>query len=332
MSSSESKDYYAILEVTRGSTDAEIKKAYRKLAMKWHPDKNPDNSDEAARKFQDIGEAYDVLSDKQKRAIYDQYGYEGLRDGIPGATGATGYSYQGNAQEIFESFFGTANPFAAFGYGDTMPFASKLNKPGPKKPDPVLRPLPCTLIELYNGCTKKLSVTRKRFNQEQELVEETKTLTVIVKPGWKIGTKVTFPGEGDEGVGILAPDVVFVVADKPLKVAASETENSDEIPVLPYERSGNDLIYTYKLSLADALTDCSLQIPTLDRRLISIACPEVVSPYYEKVVPNEGMPISKAPNTRGNLIIRFHILFPKYLNGQKRTKIREILAGEDLLT
>lgn len=78
------KNYYETLQISKGSTDAEIKKAYRKLAMKWHPDKNPDIPEEAARKFQEIGEAYDVLSDKEKRGIYDRYGYEGLRDGVPG--------------------------------------------------------------------------------------------------------------------------------------------------------------------------------------------------------------------------------------------------------
>ena len=80
-------NYYDILEVPKNATDADIKKAYRRLAMKWHPDKNPDNAEEAARIFQDIGEAYDVLSDMEKRAIYDRYGYEGLRDGVPNGEG-----------------------------------------------------------------------------------------------------------------------------------------------------------------------------------------------------------------------------------------------------
>jgi curved DNA-binding protein CbpA len=80
-------NYYDILQVQKNSSDVDIKKSYRKLAMKWHPDKNPENSEEAAKRFQEIGEAYDVLSDLEKRAIYDKYGFEGLRDGIPNAEG-----------------------------------------------------------------------------------------------------------------------------------------------------------------------------------------------------------------------------------------------------
>lgn len=88
-------NYYEVLQLPKNSSDAEIKKAYRKLAMKWHPDKNPDNAEEAAKKFQEIGEAYDVLSDMEKRAIYDQFGYEGLRDGVQNSDGGT------NLHDIF---------------------------------------------------------------------------------------------------------------------------------------------------------------------------------------------------------------------------------------
>jgi DnaJ-class molecular chaperone len=82
MSIYDSKDYYGVLQIPKAATDVEIKKAYRKLAMKYHPDKNPDLPEEAASKFQEIGEAYDVLSDQEKRAIFDQYGYDGLKDGV----------------------------------------------------------------------------------------------------------------------------------------------------------------------------------------------------------------------------------------------------------
>ena len=111
------KDFYQIMGVARAATDAEVKRAYRKLAMRWHPDKNPDNQEEAQAKFQDIGEAYTVLSDKAKKAIFDQFGYEALRDGVPDNEGGVrgGWTYTQNARELFTQFFGTDNPFADFG-------------------------------------------------------------------------------------------------------------------------------------------------------------------------------------------------------------------------
>lgn len=103
-------------------------------------------------------------------------------------------------------------------------------------------------------------------------MDEAKTLSILVKPGWKKGTKISFVNEGDEGPGLIASDIEFIVQEK---------ENSDP----GYVRDGNNLIYTHKLSLSDALTDHNgLQVRTLDSRIISIACPEVVSPFYEKII------------------------------------------------
>ena len=198
-----------------------------------------------------------------------------------------------------------------------MPFASKLSRPGPKKPEPIVHNLECSLTELYKGCVKKFDATRKRLSAEGIYMDETKQLIINVKPGWKKGTKVTFPCEGDETPGAVAADIIFVIHEK-----------ADADP--GYMRDGHNLVYTYKITLSDALTDCSLQIPTLDGRVISIACPEVVSPFYEKNIPGEGMPLSKKPETKGDLLIRFHILFPKYLDGTRRTKIKELLANQPL--
>ncbi|WJX44585.1 DnaJ sub B member 6 [Trifolium repens] len=99
-------DYYKILQVDKNANDEELKKAYRKLAMKWHPDKNPTNKKEAEAKFKQISEAYDVLSDPEKRGIYDQYGEEGLKGQVPppdaaGGGGGTSFYSTGDTPGSF---------------------------------------------------------------------------------------------------------------------------------------------------------------------------------------------------------------------------------------
>uniref|UniRef100_A0A673JJF0 DnaJ homolog subfamily B member 6-like n=1 Tax=Sinocyclocheilus rhinocerous TaxID=307959 RepID=A0A673JJF0_9TELE len=112
-------DYYVILGVQRNSSPDDIKKAYRKLALKWHPDKNPDNKEEAEKKFKQLSEAYEVLSDANKRNLYDRYGKEGLTPGGGGGRGHFNNDHFGgftfrNPEDVFREFFGGQDPFADF--------------------------------------------------------------------------------------------------------------------------------------------------------------------------------------------------------------------------
>ena len=113
------KDFYDILGLSRGANESEIKKAYRKLAMKWHPDKNQDNKDFAEKKFKAVSEAYEVLSDPKKKDLYDQFGEDGLKEGFGGGGGFNA----SNAEDIFAQFFGG-------GMGGGGPFGGMGGMPG----------------------------------------------------------------------------------------------------------------------------------------------------------------------------------------------------------
>ncbi|KAG7377123.1 DNA-directed RNA polymerase III subunit RPC3 [Phytophthora pseudosyringae] len=306
-------DYYELLQVPRGATEQEIKKAYRKLAMKWHPDKNKNNLAEAQYRFQEISEAYDVLSDPERRAIFDQYGYDGLKNGVPDENGGMrdGYAFNERASEdVFSKFFGTSNPFGDFGFGDTLPFASSLRKKGPEKAEPIVRELVCTLEELFLGTSKSVVVERKRL-QHDELVDDAKTFVIKIKPGWKTGTKVTFDREGNETRTNEAGDVIFEVVQQEHTL---------------FKRDGTHLVFAAKLKLSEALGDYCVEVPTLDGRKLAISCNEVVNPSSEKVVKKEGMPISNQPGERGDLRIRFDIAFPRHLTTLQKTALLKILG------
>ncbi|KAM7500762.1 hypothetical protein LguiA_025176 [Lonicera macranthoides] len=409
-------DYYKILQVDKNAKDEDLKKAYRKLAMKWHPDKNPTNKKDAEAKFKQISEAYEVLSDPQKRAVYDQYGEEGLKGQVPpqdagGPSGATFFQTGDgpnvfrfnprNANDIFAEFFGFSSPFGGMGgpgggggsgmrggsrfsggmfggddifssFGDGRPMSS-----GPRKAPPIKNQLPCSLEDLYKGTTKKMKISReiadasgslyesqaaflyeceldhihvldwstrsstlansdaphrfpshanmlfhavmaptwsttvgKDFHMKTLPVEE--ILTIDIKPGWKKGTKITFPEKGNEQPNFIPADLIFIV---------------DEKRHGTFTRDGNDLVFTQKISLAEALTGYTVHITTLDGRKLSIPINNVIHPKYEEVVPREGMPLPKDPSSRGNLRIKFDIKFPSRLTAEQKTGIKRLLTA-----
>lgn len=137
-------DYYTILEVNRNATEDDLKKSYKRLAMLWHPDKNP--SPEAEAKFKQLSEAYDVLSDSKKRQIYDLYGEEGLKSGqfqtapTPSSTSSSEPSSQHNHQRQH-------NPYYDFKVRSTKAAA-------------IEKLLPCSLEDLYKGVNKNMRISR----------------------------------------------------------------------------------------------------------------------------------------------------------------------------
>jgi DnaJ family protein B protein 4 len=136
-------------------------------------------------------------------------------------------------------------------------------------------------------------------------------LTIDVKPGWKKGTKITFPEKGNEQPGVIPADLVFIIDEKPHPV---------------FTREGNDLIVTQKISLVEALTGYTVNLTTLDGRRLTIPVTNVVHPEYEEVVPKEGMPLQKDQTKRGNLRIKFNIKFPTRLTSEQKTGVKKLLG------
>ncbi|KAI1296392.1 hypothetical protein EDD11_007342 [Mortierella claussenii] len=337
---------------------------------------------DAKKKFHDISEAYEVLSDKNKRAIFDQYGEEGLKGGgppPPGAggaggfpdgfsggfpgggghtfsfsTGAPGGGGQGgfrptDAEDIFRQFFasfggggggsggmggmggmgGTGGmggmggddgdyDMGGFGGGGTgmrggmggRPRASRQHAP-PEKPPALERPLAISLEDLHRGVTKRLKVTRKVIGGSGRSTD--KILTIDVKPGWKAGTKIRFPREGDEFPNGSVQDIVFTIEEKPHPV---------------FQRRGDDLIMKLELTLLEALTGFTKNIKTLDGKTlpISASSSRIIQPGQEERFPGEGMPISKKVGQKGDLIVTFMVRLPTQLTAAQKEDLKKLLA------
>lgn len=357
------KDYYGILGVSKSASEDEIKKAYRKMALKYHPDKN--KSPGAEEKFKEIAEAYDVLSDEKKKNIYDQYGEEGLKGGMGGGggSGAPGggfqqYEFQGDPRHIFKTFFGGEDPFASMfgssfshdgGHGGSHmffsshgpgsggyeqmetddPFIQQMNNGrgfsqfqqmshggggGSRKQrqDPTItHQLPVSLEDIFSGKTKKMKITRKVLNPDGQSTHlEDKVLSIDIKKGWKAGTKITFPREGDQLPNNIPADVVFVIKDKPHPV---------------YTREGSNLKYKATITLKESLCGTTIHVPTIEGSHSRLSVNWVVKPGSTQILIGEGLPLPKQPSKRGDLIVEFDVKFPTQLNKATKDILRDCL-------
>lgn len=328
--------FYDLLGVSPSASESELKKAYRKGALKYHPDKNP--SAEAAEKFKEISRAYEVLADSNKREVYDQLGEEGLSgQGGPGGMGG---------DDMFSQFFGGMFP------------GGQRGPQGPQRGRDIQHVLACTLEELYKGKTAKLALNKtilcpgcegrggkagavkkcaacggqgvRIINRQmgpmiqrmqvqcdlcngtgdiidpkdrckvcngQKTQNERKILEVHVDPGMRPGQKVVFRGEGDQGPDIIPGDVVFVIDEKPHDV---------------FTRKGDDLYYEAHIDLLTALAGGEFAFKHVSGDWIKVAIVpgKVIAPDAVKVVDGQGMPIPRHGG-RGNLFVKFTVEFPK---------------------
>lgn len=337
------KDYYSILGINKSASDDEIKKAYRKLALKYHPDKN--KSSGAEEKFKELAEAYEILADKKKRDTYDKFGEKGLKQGFDNCSGKYGagnnysYTYQGDPYHTFQQFFQTDSniggmftsggmpgfPFNTddhhdYAHGNSRRNAMRTNRPTAsgasnrqlKQDPPIEHDLMLSLEEVLKGTTKKMKITRRVMMSDGRTArKEDKVLAINVKPGWKAGTRITFQREGDQSSNSIPADIIFIIKDKPHP---------------QFTRDKEDIKYIAKITLKEALTcNAVVKVPALTGEVLSLGLREIITPKTIKSIPGRGLPFTKDPNRFGDLKVTFDIKFPDTLTDSARETLANIL-------
>jgi len=335
--------FYDVLEVKPNCGPEELKKAYRKLALKYHPDKNPNEGE----RFKLISQAYEVLSDPDKRQVYDNGGEEAIKG--QGSGGPGGFS---SPMDIFEMFFGGGGGFSR-----------GQSRRGERRAKNVVHQLSLTLEDLYNGTTRKLAVHKnviceKCSGSGSKSGKQPDKCNTCKGNGMIFRVQQLGPGmiqhmqtvcSDCSGVGerlnpsdrckncqgkkiIKDRKLVQIHVERGMQdgekiVLHGEGDQEpgvqpgdiiivvDEKPHPIYKRSTHDLVMQMDLELVESLCGFQKSIETLDQRqLLITAIPgEVMKPGEVKCIMNEGMPIQGNPHDKGKLIIQFNVKFPKNL-------------------
>jgi len=293
----EYKDYYKVLGVERKASADDIRKAYRKLAMQYHPDKNPGDK-KAEEKFKEINEAYQVLSDDQKRARYDQLGsaYSNFRTsgGRPGdfqwddwfqqqGAGQRGY---GNAEDVFGGAGGFSDFFRSI-FGEAV--RSSARNQAAQQQQGYQQDVEISFQEAYEGTTRQLQSNDRK-------------LQVRIPAGVKTGSKVRVAGAGPEGLDLY---LVVKVTD----------ENR-------FERDGQDLTTTSALSIFTLILGGETEVETPTGK-VKLSIPAGTQTDQVFRLAGRGMPYIKDPKTKGDLFVKLKVQIPKYLSSKQRELIEE---------
>jgi len=303
-------EYYKILGVSKTATADEIKKAYRKLALKYHPDKNPDNA-EAEAKFKKISEAYAVLSDQKKRQEYDTYG-------------STGFQQRYSQEDIFRGFdlndilnqfgFGgraahsggfrtftsrSGNPFGDI-FGQTAGGCGGGCRPQPAKGQDQTYELTVSLEDVLHGTEKTISLRRDG---------KTENISVKVPKGIESGKRLRLTGKGaPSGSGGPPGDLYLKVTIQPHPV---------------FTREGDNLIMEKKIPFSQACLGSTVEITTLEGKTFKVKVPPGVQQEAKLRIKGHGLPAGPI-GTRGDIYVKILVQIPKKMNRAQKKAVKEL--------
>jgi curved DNA-binding protein len=306
----EYKDYYAVLGVNRQATEKEIRQAFRRLARQYHPDVNPNNK-EAEEHFKEINEAYEVLSDPEKRRQYDEMGgnwerYQQYQQAPPQGRSET-FSSRRMRAEDFGDLFGEESPYSSFfeqifgGAGQDRGRGSPRSQRGRNAEAEV----EVTLEEAAHGTTRVLRVGGEEGKERQ--------LEVRIPPGVRTGTRVRVAGQGESGrAGGPRGDVYLVV---------------QVLPHLLFEREGDDLHLRTSVAMTTMLLGGEAPIPTLDGQVM-LKIPPGSADGKTFRLRGKGMPRQSQPLQHGDLLAEVHAALPQRLSLEQRRIMEQFARTE----
>jgi len=311
------KDYYEVLGVSKGATADEIKKAYRKLARKYHPDANLDNPS-AEEKFKEIGEAYEVLKDPQKRQRYDQLGAnwkQYANTGRPGGgqsysndfSGGRGFNFEnmgGGFSDFFEAFFGSSAKQGSSGFDFGNNFGGGGARASARKGRDLQSTIEITLREAYAGTQRSIRLQKEN---------KTRTVNIKIPKGIKNGGKIRLAGEGGPGLGGGPGGDLYMTVNV--------------LPHNVFNRKDNDLHIEVPVTIKEAYLGGKIDIPTFDGK-VDMKLPKRIQSGKTLRLKGKGMPGIKG-GSNGNLYVKTRIVFPEKMSSKQKKQFEQFLKDYD---